>query len=279
MNITSAQPLFPPIGQKPPGWSLDTEGDWHHDGVLVGANSTEPGDTPLDQVDAFLPKSGVEVRGTAVMINGIMSDLELQRADLQALADMGYKVVGIHNATKGMLRDVLQCAGDKLGVAENKAVETTSRVIQDALREGKPLHLVGHSQGALIASRALGEVLEDLQEEGLTGDQAQKALSPITLTTLGGSAWTFPEGPTYHHLYNNRDLVPLLTGRTFPGKFFSQPGETFQSFSEIKEAGELPPWKNGWVNRFARYADATTHGARAVYIPRLETERASCPGA
>lgn len=257
-------------GKKPPGWSLDTEGDWRHDGVLVGPTSTASKETPLDQVDAFLPDNGTEVRGTAVMVNGIMSDLELQRADLQALANTGLRVVGVHNSTKGMLRDLAQSLGDKAGLSNNKAVETTRSLIEKALEQGDPLHLVGHSQGALIVSQALQEYSHRLYESGLSDQQVQQSLSPITVTSLGGSAWTYPEGPTYHHYYNDRDLVPLLTGRPFPAKFFGQDGETLHRFSELNEPGQLPPWQNGWVNRFARWADATTHGARDIYLPRLD---------
>ena len=274
MNIATPRTCLATLklGAKQPGWTLDTQDDWRHDGALVGEKNTASLNTPLDQVDAFLPSNGAEVRGTAVMINGIMSDLALQRAELQALADTGLRVVGIHNSTKGMLRDFAQSVGDKLGLANNKAVDTAARVIGQAVKQREPLHIVGHSQGALVASRALEEVLEELQKEGLSQEQAEKALSPITVTSLGGSAWTYPEGPTYHHYYNDRDLVPLLTGRPIPAKVFDSSKETMHRFSRVSPSGELPPWKNGWVNRFARYVDATVHGARQVYLPRFKPQ-------
>lgn len=162
--------------------------------------------------------------------------------------------------------------GEKLGLARNKAVDTAARVIGQAVKQGDPLHIVGHSQGALVASRAVAEVLAELRQEGLSQEQAEKAISPITVTSLGGSAWTYPEGPTYHHYYNDRDLVPLLTGRPIPAKIFDSSKETVHRFSSVSPSAELPPWENGWANRFARYVDATVHGARQVYLPRFKPQ-------
>ncbi len=253
-----------------PGWCLDIENDRNHDGVLVGASRTFLGDSDTAHKDAFVPSNGKLIKGDVVMVNGIMTDLDLQRADLQAMANLGYRVVGIHNATAGLMADLGQCVQDKLDLGDNKAVDTAADMIRKAVFQDKPLHLVGHSQGALIVSRALGRVTQEIVADGLTREQAAQSLAHIQVTSLGGAAWTYPEGPTYHHFYNDRDIVPTLMGRGFPGKFFDNKKESLHPFSQVRESGELPDWSKSVGNRIARYTDATTHGAREVYLPALQ---------
>lgn len=258
-------------GRAQPGWCLDIENDRRHDGALVGASRTFSEDAELAlEDDAFIPSNGERIKDDIVMVNGIMTDLELQRADLQAMANLGYRVVGIHNATAGLMADLGQCVQDKLDLGDNKAVDTTVDVIRDAISNAQPLHLVGHSQGALIVSRALGQVVGEFVAEGLSQEQAVSSLADVQVTSLGGAAWTYPEGPTYHHFFNDRDIVPRLMGRGFPGNFFAQKNESLHSFSQVRESGELPDWSKSVGNRIARYTDATTHGAREVYLPMFQ---------
>lgn len=255
------------------GWSLDTRNDWKHDGVLVAAGGkTIAPETALDQVDHYVPSNGAEIKGDVVMVNGIMTDVALQSADLQAMADQGFRVVGVHNATRGLVHDLAQCVGDKLDLhtAENKATRTTARLIQQAAESGRQLSLVGHSQGALIISAALFQVSESLKASGFSAAQTEEKLSEIGVTTLGGAAATFPKGPYYSHHYNTKDLVPMVTGRPLWARLAPDANETLHGFSTVESAGELPPWSNGVGNRLARYVDATTHGPRSIYLPRLE---------
>lgn len=240
----------------------------------MAGGRTMPADTPLDQLPPFTPDNGLESRGDVVMINGIMSDVALQAADLQAYANKGYRVVGIHNATKGMARDVAQCLGDKLNLemANNKAVETARRVAAEVLAKKVSLTLCGHSQGALVLSNALGQLSDErLQANHEDRQKTERELSHLRVDTLGGASATFPTGPIYTHRYNVYDVVPMLTGRPLFSLFKAYPGERFDKFGLVRDAGELPPWKNGITNRLARLVDATTHGARAVYASRIPT--------
>ena len=271
MNIASHSLVFRGFlaGKLPPGWCLDTDHDHEHDGLLVGRSETFAEDSRDAREDAFVPTNGELVKGDVVMVNGIMTDLELQRADLQAMANLGYRVMGVHNATEGLMADIGQCVQDKLDWGENKAVDTTAQMIRESVFQDQPLHLIGHSQGALIVSRALGRVAKEFLEDGLTFEQTHQSLAHIQVTSLGGAAWTYPQGPTYHHYYNEKDIVPTLLGRGFPGKFFSSGTETLHPFSLVRETGELPEWGKSVGNRIARYTDATIHGAREVYLPVL----------
>lgn len=260
--------------QRPPaGWSLDTRTDWQHDGQLVvaGGKTASP-DSALGDLDHFVPSNGAEIQGDVVMVNGIMTDLALQSADLQAMADRGFRVVGVHNSTRGLVNDLAQCVGDKLNLhtAENKATTTTARLVQQAVETGRQLSLVGHSQGALIISAALYQVNKELAASGHSASEAEAKLAHIEVTTLGGAAATYPKGPTYAHHYNTSDLVPMVTGRPLWASLAPDSKESLHSFSACQPAGQLPPWSNGVTNRLARLVDATVHGASAVYLPRLD---------
>lgn len=255
-----------------PGQKLDTKNDWKHDGdFVVAGGKTMPADTPLEQLEAFVPDNGAEIRGDVVMVNGIMTDVALQSADLQAMANKGYRVVGVHNATKGLLADLGQCLADKLNIHpfENRAITTTNRVVADAVEKGLTFNLVGHSQGALIVSDGISPVSRRLTSNGLSSSEVRSAFSKMPVTTLGGASATFPEGPAYSHHYNRADLVPMATGRPLAHALSADSNETMVGFTEKRQAGELPPWSNGISNRFARWVEETTHGVREIYLPHV----------
>jgi hypothetical protein len=142
-------------------------------------------------------------------------------------------------------------------------------VAQQVLSKQAAVTLYGHSQGALVLSRALDQISQELAQDGKDERAIQDKLSPLQVETLGGASATFPTGPQYTHRYNSYDMVPLFTGRPLFSKLKTYPGEKFDRFSVLRPAGELPPWKNGVWNRLARLVDATTHGARDVYVDRI----------
>src|SRR5262249_39159860 len=130
---------------------VDTVGDRPYDGFLVGAaGRTYLPSTPLAAVAPVLPNNGRAPRETLILVNGIMTGVALQHRDMQFLANTGARVIGVHNATAGMLYDVAQVLGDKTYLSTNRAIDTVADLLTSALRTGRALHLVGHSQGALI---------------------------------------------------------------------------------------------------------------------------------
>ena len=262
---------------KTPGWTLDTENDWRHDGdFVVAGGKTMPADTALGKLNPFTPDNGTPIQGDVVMVNGIMTDVALQAADLQSMANRGFRVVGIHNATKGMFRDLAQCVGDKLDlkIANNKAVDTAKRVAREVLAQQAPVALCGHSQGALVLSCALEQLSGELLSTNRNDvERTEKQLSALHVNTLGGASTFFPTGPRYTHHYNSYDLVPMLAGRPLGSVFETYPGEKFDKFSKLRQPEELPPWSNGVSNRLARLVDETTHGPRAIYVDRIPAGR------
>lgn len=255
------------------GEVLDTRKDRFLDGFLLGGDGLAyPPSTPLAQVPPVLPNNGKPANATVLFINGIMTDAALHQAHLQELANTGVKAIGIHNATRGMVLDLLQCVGQKLnlGNADDASIETAARVIHAAVRKGEPLSLIGHSQGALVLAAAIDQVKSRLiLEDGMTKAQALQVLAAIKVETIGGAAAQFPDGPAYTHHVNTNDLIPLLTGvgldRYNPLGHVGT-GAVVRTFSKTGAATELPSFKASLANFVARLVDRTTHGVREVYL-------------
>jgi hypothetical protein len=215
--------------------------DKPYDGKLVGAGGQtfNPG-TPLSQIPGVTPKNNPNPSETILYVNGIGDNKDKQARSLQSIADTtGAKLIGVHNATEGMAADLLQCVKDKLDKGTNPAVDTLADTIYSELKAGRSVHVMGHSQGGLITSRALGDVARRLRvEDGLSKADTEKLLSKVNVETFGAAAWTYPDGPNYVHYVNDKDLVPGLFGLgngllDHPGK-----GAVVRQFSSGSNPGE-----------------------------------------
>ncbi|HLM02422.1 MAG TPA: alpha/beta hydrolase [Pyrinomonadaceae bacterium] len=192
-----------------------TPRDTEFDGHFVGANGrTFSPDTPLSGIPAVTPGGGVRNDETLIYVNGIKTNVRKQAASLQAIADRsGSRVVGIHNATQNSAADILQSLGDKLDIGGNPAVDTLADTVYDELRAGREVHLLAHSQGAIITSRALQDVkIRLMAEDGMSRRDAERLMNNIKVETFGGAARRFPDGPRYVHYVNRNDVVPLAFG-------------------------------------------------------------------
>lgn len=253
---------------------LDTRDDIARDGRLLGARGkVYAPETGIARVDPVLPRrrrrdpSRDPAKAPIVFVDGIMTDARLLQRVLQSMADRtGRAVIGVHNATRGICRDVLQCVLDKIGVGHNPPVETVANIIRDALSTGaKPPILVGHSQGALIVSRALDRVRRELLREH-TPAAAARLLRPFTVVTQGGASIGFPEGPRYIHVVNEVDAVPTIFGAAMP-LAAKRPRERRLTF-RLFHRPTLPSLPAGasLAERFARIVDAAVHGPEEIYL-------------
>jgi hypothetical protein len=225
--------------------------DRDFDGLFVGAGGrTYPPSTPLAQVPAVLPGDGRAPRGTIVYVNGISTTKDAQFGSLQQIADRtGARVVGVHNATQGGVVDVIQSAGDTFDIGRNPAVDTLADTVYEEITAGRTIHLMAHSQGALITSRALQDVYQRLRlEDGLSRREAERLLSRVEVETFGGAAGSYPDGPRYVHYVNRRDAVATLFGL---GPFANQ---------------LVRPGRGAVVHRFNEGDNA--HGFEQTYLPR-----------
>ncbi len=189
--------------------------DKEFDGHLVGANGqTFVPNTPLSEIPAVTPIGGVRNDETLIYVNGIQTDVAGQSASLQAIADnSGSRVIGVHNATGTFAGDILQSLGDKLDIGNNPAVDTLADTVYNELRAGRDVHLMAHSQGAIITSRALTDVQNRLMvEDGMSRQDAESLMNNIKVETFGGASRRFPDGPEYVHYVNRNDGVPQAFG-------------------------------------------------------------------
>ncbi len=183
------------------------------DGSFLGAlGQPLPSTLDIDQIAGVLPSDGSRPDGRTVFVNGLASTRGKVAEQMQMIADMtGTEVVGLYNATDGVLKDVLQTIGDRLDVGQNAAVNSLTRLILSKIDDCEPLRLAAYSQGALITSRALEDVRQALMARGLSAKQAEAKLSSIEVETFGGAASHYPDGPEYVHHINRWDPVSLLS--------------------------------------------------------------------
>ena len=189
--------------------------DKRFDGHFVGANGqTFAPTTPLTQIPAVTPQGGVRNNETMIYVNGIQTNVAGQSNSLQAIADnSGSRVIGVHNATGSFVGDVAQSLGDKLDIGRNPAVDTLADTVYGELRAGRDVHLLAHSQGAIITSRALQDVKNRLMlEDGMPQNRAEALMNNIKVETFGGASRRFPDGPQYVHYVNRNDGVPQAFG-------------------------------------------------------------------
>lgn len=192
-----------------------------YDGKLVGAGGQtfEPG-TPLNQLPAVTPRNNPNATATLIYVNGIATDKNGQSNELQAIADKsGMRAIGIHNATEGVVSDLLQTVKDKLDKGKNPAVDTLADTLYSELKAGRSVHLMGYSHGGLITSRALNDVARRLRiEDGMSKGQVEQTMSRLNVETFGAAACKYPDGPNYVHYVNDKDIVPTLFGLGGSGK-------------------------------------------------------------
>jgi hypothetical protein len=182
------------------------------DGKLVGAGAKtfEPG-TPLSQIPGVQPE-GKPATGTIVYVNGMLTPLTQQLQDMKDIANTtGKQVLGVHNSTEGVAIDALQSSADVAGIGKNAAVETLTAALLTELKAGRKVHLVAHSQGAIITQRALHAVKAKLGKDG------EAMLAKVTVETFGGAGGIYPDGPKYTHYINSRDMVPNMFGLGWDG--------------------------------------------------------------
>jgi len=232
--------------------------DTVYDGVFVGANGqTFPPTTPLTQIPAVNPRDGRVPNETLIYVNGINTTKDSQAASLQAIADRtGARVIGIHNATEGMITDLGQCITDKLDKGRNPAVDTLAETVYSEIKAGHSVHLIAHSQGGLITSRALNHVSQRLRlEDGLSRAQTERLLGLVNVETFGAAAGHYPDGPKYVHYINRDDPVPSLFGL----------GWDLDRFNPTLHAG-----RGAVVHWFtdAHLNPIASHSFEDVYLPR-----------
>ena len=213
-----------------------------------------------------------------------MTDLERHFGDMQALANSGAAVIGLHDSTGGRGDDVAEFFSDRYGLGASSTIQTLLLVIQDSIKNNKALHLAGHSRGAQKLGLSLLKTEQLLREESPDADAAH-ILQSLKVETFGGAAPRFPDGPQYIHMDNLFDPVSKIYGLlssfglTRKG---AHPGRNAVSIN-LKVANlKLETLLNkGEVDSGIDLIDRAVHNPRSIYFPRripfaAAKERGSC---
>lgn len=217
------------------------------------------------QPGASLPEPLGEANGDLVIyVNGINTDVEKQLWDMKNISRTGRRVLGVHNATAGTLRDLGECLADKVGFGENPAVDTVKALIKQGLDSGRQVALVAHSQGGLVCSRALWELQDEEMTGGLSFREVKNKLSHVSLETAGAAAYQYPKGPAYFHQINTLDPVPFMAGlgSGVPGIRPGQ-GSRVEFFTDARKPYRKPG--ESWFSAAVKSFDRCLHGTDVYY--------------
>lgn len=212
--LRSQRPTDPLVGIRP------GQPDSAYDGAWVGRKGTcYRGTSQLDAVPATKPSGGAkkvdksardELPPRVIYVNGVRSRIDKHAVSLSAIANtLGTECVGLHVASEGPNLDLLTAMAQKLRLRESAAVTTLAQALSAELRESdRPIRLIAHSLGAVVVAQALQQLSESLPP----GPERDEILGRIEVTTMGGAQATFPDGPQYLHLVNERDPVAMRLG-------------------------------------------------------------------
>lgn len=200
---TSAPTLVPKKTKEP-----QTDGAWI-DAHGVG----QPYPLTTGSLTAVMP-AHPSSETVAVFVNGMLFSADEHFNALQEVADAtGFPVVGLHNATSSLFEDLLETVRQKLGYGhKDPSVRALTEYLTTGLETRKDMVLIAHSQGALVVSVALQNVVETMRKKGMTDTQIESRLKSVRVETYGGVASGFPNGPHYRHFVNGQDALPKLIG-------------------------------------------------------------------
>ncbi len=157
----------------------------------------------------------------AVYTNGIQTKQRDACTTMKKIAESRcVEVVGIYNATEGMLGDLTECVENinRAGTAPAVLSQHDYLLQQLADPDGGEIVLYAHSQGGLITQESLVSVDNELvvkyQEAGLSAPEAKtttaKQMSRVKVYSFGTAENGWPDGPSYHRYTNTSDPVPRV---------------------------------------------------------------------
>jgi hypothetical protein len=216
----------------------------HYNGQLVGEGLMVCSTPDLYQVKGFLPpKEFLKYPERLLLsVNGMGCELMQAVEETKEKAKIeGCTSICLYDATSGdMVSDVIQAINHKFNAGESKTVLTLKTIIHDAIKSGKELFLSGDSRGAAVIGRALCDVEMELLKSGKSKEAVEKAFSNFRVTTTGGAAWCFPDGPKYVHYICKQDLIAFYFGLT---TFNMSPEE----IAKLEKTLPNAPWRKDYL--------------------------------
>ena len=227
----------------------------------------------IEDIPKFCPRRRpLENSEPIIAINGVANSPHQVSRWATVLAGItGRPVVPLYNLTLGFAWDVAQAVSDRMNLAGNPCVEPLTSIIAETVLERRPLHIIAHSQGALIVSQALFEVSSQFKQvEKLSPNQVAEVLSVITVETLGGAAPSFSKGPKYRHFVHEGDPVAVFLGIT---PAITSSGAMRRIESQIQASWPVKSLFSaigGTLNPLSRY---TTHPGEGAEVLTIKNEK------
>ena len=224
--------------------------------------------TPLDEIPPICVGRNKSDETRTIVVNGMNQEPEEFVVWAKMYAEAARRdVLPLYNLSKGMFLDTLQASSDRLNILENRTTAALVEKILEAAQEAAPLHLVGHSQGALVISRALFDSMRILKNE-LTPEGFERFFRGVTVETFGGAAALYPSGPSYIHYVNDGDPVSYYLG---VGRCGLSPEEQREVEAAMQVPLALRLSLSAVCNPYVPWSVVHPgEGARIVRVPRAE---------
>lgn len=275
----SREPDEGPEPSLPRTFPLERDSDGH---FLAGNGQVHPPSVSWRDLPPMLPDNGAPVSDRVIFVNGICTDCKRQYGDMRALANSGAAVIGLHNSTFGPAADVLEYLGDRLGAGHSPTIRTLMGIIRESAISASPLHIVCHSQGALMVGQALTRSQDALMSErGIGREEAEKRFAHMRIETYGGGAAFYPNGPQYVHVDNQLDPVCAFLGLG-PIARMVNPRTAGGRDAVYRDLTIVNRDRDAWLRRGPAepsIVDRVVHGLRTIYFPnRISFDRARAEG-
>ncbi len=144
-----------------------------------------------------------------IFVNGICTDRNLAIFNARCLSELFERTITVtHNATHGIVSDLVECAFERTLDAFCNVSRTVYREVVDELFKGKRVKLIGHSQGGIIVERVLKQLKH--MELGI--------FKNIEIYTFGSGAdeAVAVKGVKQEHFANTDDFVSRIGVLSFP---------------------------------------------------------------
>ena len=136
-------------------------------------------------------------------VNGVLATENKCSRIVYALSHtLNCQVYGLYNPTNGILLDLLECVLGRTFNIREPIVKSFAKQIKLCLHTHERVFLVGHSQGGIVISNIMKELMKDKEYTHL--------LSKIHIVTFGSGADEMPYLEHSDHFANEKDFIAQI---------------------------------------------------------------------
>ena len=191
------------------------------DGVLVALAEAKTSDV-RSQSKCCAGRSAADQQKTIVYVNGVNTTPKVHCKTLKMLRDMTCgRVIGVMNSSEGLFTDAVRTAdardmikyeiggngAPKSYAGFTPAINTMQDVMMVQALSGEQTEIFAHSEGAAATSLAAIRAKTNLGSMG-----EPDAVGNLSITSMGGAAPAWPDGPRYKHYLHEQDVIANTLG-------------------------------------------------------------------